>query len=363
MKDDSAWMRLAIREAKKGRGRTAPNPCVGAVIVQEGRMLAKGWHRRAGTPHAEIHALRAAGPAAAGATLYVTLEPCNHHGRTPPCTEAILAAGIGRVVVGMQDPNPVAGGGVDRLASQGLAVTCGVLAEECRRLNRPFSKHISTGLPWVTIKAGISLDGRIAARTGHSRWITGPAARLVAHHLRDRHDAVLVGVGTVLADDPSLTTRLPGGRGRDPLRVVLDSRLRTPVGAKMLIQESAAATWIFHGPEADPAAAQALQRAGAALHQVGRAAEGGLDVREVLQTLGRAGILSVLAEGGGMVHGALLRAGLADAAALFVAPILIGGDGLPLLDILGLDRVEAAPRLREVAHRRLGEDLLIEGIF
>lgn len=361
---DIEYMRLALREAAKGEGRTAPNPCVGAVIVKNGRVIGKGWHRRAGTPHAEIHALRAAGKAAAGATLYVTLEPCNHHGRTPPCTEAILAAGIGRVVIGMDDPNPgVEGKGAARLAASGVAVTSGVLAEECRRLNRPFSKQITSGLPWLTIKAGISLDGRIAARTGHSQWITGPAARLAAHRLRDRHDAVLVGSGTALADDPSLTTRLPGGRGRDPLRVVLDSRLRLPPTAKMLQQQSTAATWIFHGPEADAAAARRLQQAGAVLYEVPLAADGGLDLAAVLRRLGQAGILSVLVEGGGRVHGALLRAGLADAVAIFVAPILIGGDGLPLLDTLGLERVDLAPRLREVSRRRLGDDLLIYGVF
>lgn len=363
-KRDREFMRLALREAAKGEGRTAPNPCVGAVVAKDGRVIGKGWHRRAGTPHAEIHALQAAGKAAAGATLYVTLEPCNHHGRTPPCTEAILAAGIARVVIGMEDPNPgVAGKGAVRLAAGGVAVTGGVLAMECRRLNRPFSKQITSGLPWLTIKAGISLDGRIAARSGHSQWITGPAARRAAHGLRDRHDAILVGIGTVLADDPSLTTRLPGGRGRDPLRAVLDSRLRLSPAAKILQQQSPSATWIFHGPEADGAAALRLRQAGAVLHEVPLAVGGGLDLHTVLRRLGQAGVLSVLAEGGGRVHGALLRAGLADAAAFFIAPVLIGGDGLPLCDTLGLERVDLAPRLREVTRRRLGEDLLIQGVF
>ncbi len=363
---DALYMQMALIEARKGQGLTYPNPCVGAVVVRDGRVVGKGWHRRAGTPHAEIHALRAAGKSAAGATLYVTLEPCNHQGRTPPCSESIIAAGLKRVVFALADSNPVAGGGATRLARAGIEVVGGVLAAESSRLNRPFIKRVSSGRPWVLLKAAVSLDGRIATASGHSQWITGEAARGCAHRLRSQSDAILVGIGTVLADDPSLTTRLPGGRGRDPLRVVLDSRLQTPATAKMLNQDSPAATWIFCAPEADGARAQALQAAGARIIPVARRSEhegGFLDLALVLEELGRHEITALLVEGGGRVHASFLGRNLADEAAFFVAPLIIGGEGLPVVGLLGHDRIEQAPRLREVRCRRLGSDTLIRGIF
>lgn len=357
-------MRLAVREAQKGLGRTSPNPCVGAVVVKDGRLIAKGYHRKAGTPHAEVHALNAAGKKARGATIYVTLEPCNHTGRTPPCTQAILASGIRRVVVGMLDPNPlVAGGGCKMLADNGLAVEHGVLADQCRELNRPFCKHITTGLPWVIMKAGLSIDGRLAVASGESGWITNEQSRREVHRLRDRVDAILIGSRTALTDDPSLTTRLPGRRGRDPLRIILDATLKLPPAAQMLRQESAAATWIFCGPDADPERAAALVAAGACIKPVALGDDGRLDLAAVLCELGRAGITSVLVEGGGRVHGAFLRAGLVDAVSLFVAPCFLGGDALPLVDGLKLKTVQAAPRFRTTRVKRLGDDLLIEGLL
>lgn len=365
MKDDRAWMQLAIREARKGLGRTSPNPCVGAVVVKNNKLIATGFHQKAGTPHAEVHALRAAGAKAKGATIYVTLEPCNHTGRTPPCTQAILASGIKRVVVGMLDPNPlVAGGGCKTLEAQGVAVTQGVLAEECRSLNRPFIKHITTGLPWVIMKAGMSLDGRLALGTGQCGWITNEQSRRQVHGLRDRVDAILIGSGTALIDDPSLTTRLPSSRrGRDPLRVILDTALRLPTTAKMLKQESAAETWIFCGPDADAKRAAALVKAGAVLKQVRLDGAGQLDLDAVLCELGRAQLTSVLVEGGSRVHGAFLRANLVDEVNIYVAPIFIGGDGVPLIDTLGLQTIGDAPRFSTTRVRRLGSDLLIEGLI
>lgn len=361
---DFDYMRLALREAKKGIGRTSPNPAVGAVVVKNSRVVGKGYHRKAGTPHAEVHALNAAGAKAKGAILYVTLEPCNHTGRTPPCTAAILKSGIRRVVIGMADPNPwVNGGGAEYLASQGIDVARGVLEAECRAINRPFLKHTTTGLPWVIMKAGMSLDGRIATATGHSNWITGKESRLYVHRLRDRVDAILVGSGTALADDPSLTTRLPGGRGRDPLRVVLDSDLRLPVTAKMLSQQSAGRTMIFCGPEPAADKVKALTAAGALIRPVALHPGGGLDLKQVLRQLGSEGITSVLVEGGGTVHGALLRAGLVDEVKLFVAPIFIGGDGVPVVDRQGITVVGQAPRLTVVRTRRFGDDVLVEGVF
>jgi len=357
-------MALALREAKKGIGRTSPNPAVGAVVVKDGQVVGRGYHRKAGTPHAEIHALNHAGGAAAGATIYVTLEPCNHTGRTPPCTRAILAAGIRRVVIGMADPNPVATGGGDFLAGEGVEVTRGVLVEECEAINRPFIKYVTTGLPWVIMKAGMSLDGRIATRTGHSGWITNDRSRAVVHRLRDRVDAILVGIGTALADDPSLTTRLARGRrGRDPLRVVLDTNLRLSPAAKMLRQQSHAPTWIFCGPNPDNGRKQALEATGAKVKSVPLTADNGLDLSAVLRELGDQQLPSVLVEGGGRVHGAFLRQGLVDEVNLFVAPCFIGGDGVEVVGPMGIDTVQGALRLKTMRTRRLGGDLLIEGFF
>ncbi|NTV15574.1 MAG: bifunctional diaminohydroxyphosphoribosylaminopyrimidine deaminase/5-amino-6-(5-phosphoribosylamino)uracil reductase RibD [Desulfobulbaceae bacterium] len=357
-------MRLALREAAKGQGRTSPNPCVGAVVVKEGTVVAKGYHRQAGSPHAEVNALNAAGEQARGATLYVTLEPCNHQGRTPPCTERILAAGIKRVVVGMSDPNPqVVGGGNAYLANRGLDVVAGILATESLALNRPFVKHITSGFPWVIMKAGMSLDGRIACRTGQSQWITGELARGRAHLWRDRVDAILIGAETALADDPTLTARPNGRSGRDPLRVILDSTLRLPPTARMLRQKSAAATWVFAGPDAPATRRAALIAAGAVVKEVALSPQGGLDLQLVLAELGRHGVTSLLVEGGGKVHAALLRDKLYDQACLFAAPLFLGADGLPVVGGLGLDRVEQGYRFRITTVRRLREDLLIEGLF
>ncbi|MDF1613637.1 bifunctional diaminohydroxyphosphoribosylaminopyrimidine deaminase/5-amino-6-(5-phosphoribosylamino)uracil reductase RibD [Desulfurivibrio dismutans] len=360
---DQAYMKMALGLARRGLGRTSPNPCVGAVVVKGGQVVGKGWHRRAGEPHAEINALSAAGELARGGTIYVTLEPCNHHGRTPPCSKAILAAGISRVVYGMADPNPMAGGGGACLAGGGLEVVAGVLADDCRRLNLSFSKRVNTGRPWVLLKAAVSLDGRIATASGRSKWITGEQARHLVHRLRDRNDAILVGSGTVLADDPSLTTRLPGGVGRDPLRVILDRHLTTPPAAKVVAHNSPAATWIFCGPEAEADKEQRLQRPGVEIRRVGLEADGTLRLGEVLDQLGQAGITTLLVEGGGRVHGSFLRLELADEVAFFIAPLLIGGDGMAVVGELGLTDLGRAPRLHEIERRRCGEDFLIRGLL
>ncbi|MDF1577520.1 MAG: bifunctional diaminohydroxyphosphoribosylaminopyrimidine deaminase/5-amino-6-(5-phosphoribosylamino)uracil reductase RibD [Desulfobulbales bacterium] len=361
---DFRFMRLAIREARKGLGKTSPNPCVGAVVVKDGTLIAKGCHRKAGMPHAEVNALAMAGRDAKGATIYVTLEPCNHTGRTPPCTAKILAAGVRRVVTGMDDPNPlVSGGGNAYLADRGVSVTTGLLAEECRQLNRPFIKHVTTGLPWVIMKAGLSVDGRIATRSGHSNWVTCDDSRRYVHRLRDRVDAILVGSGTALADDPSLTARPAGGRGRDPLRVVLDSSLQLSARAKMLQLESEAPTWIFCGPDADVAKREELAAAGAVVKRVAKDPLGGLELTAVLRELGRAEITSLLVEGGGGIHAAFLRQGFYDAASLFIAPIFIGSEGVPVVGELAIDRIDQGKCFRVVRTRRLGCDVMIEGLF
>ena len=248
-----AYMKLALRLAAKGAGWVSPNPMVGAVVVKDGQVVGRGYHRRVGAPHAEVEALRQAGDAARGADLYVTLEPCNHQGRTPPCTQAILAAGVRRVIIATLDPNPqVNGGGAEYLRSQGVEVEDGLLADEARRLNEAWFHYVNTGRPWVIAKAACSLDGKIATVAGESQWITGEAARAFGHRLRHRVDAILVGIDTVLADDPQLTTRLPRGRAKDPIRVVLDSRLRLPLTSRLLHLDSPAPTWVACTSQAPP---------------------------------------------------------------------------------------------------------------
>jgi diaminohydroxyphosphoribosylaminopyrimidine deaminase/5-amino-6-(5-phosphoribosylamino)uracil reductase len=362
---DRNYMRLALREAKKGIGRTSPNPCVGAVVVKNGKVVGRGYHKKAGEPHAEIHALEAAGRKAKDATLYVTLEPCNHTGRTPPCTEAVLRAGISRVVIGMLDPNPgVAGGGARYLAAQGLTVSSGVLAQECSEINLPFIKHSATGRPWVIMKAGMSIDGRIAALPGQATRITGKLSLRRVHALRNEVDAILVGIGTALTDDPSLTTRLHGSAsGQDALRVVLDAALRLPVSAAMLQQNSSARTWIFCARGADKKRRGRLEAAGAVIKTVPVASRGMLDLNQVLTALGQAGVTSLLVEGGSRVHGSFLESGLVDQLVLFVAPTFIGEQGVPLATFPGRKKMKRLPRFKISKTRRYGEDVLLEGRF
>lgn len=361
-------MTMALELAARARGRTSPNPMVGAVVVKDGQVVGKGCHLKAGTPHAEIHALREAGEKARGATLYVTLEPCCHHGRTGPCTEAILNAGIAQVFVAMTDPNPlVAGKGIELLRQAGVKVESGLLKEEALRLNEVFIKYISSGLPFVVLKAAMSLDGKIATRTGESQWITGPEARSQGHQLRDWYDAILVGVGTVLADNPSLTTRLPGNGGRDPLRVILDSTARTPPDAKVINQESTAATVVAVTPQAPPERIEALKKAGAEVLVVppknsGGGDAAGVDLAELMQQLGKREITSVLIEGGGRVHGSALASGIADKVVWFIAPKIIGGNEAPgPVGGTGIDRLANAVRLRDIELKCVGDDICIKG--
>jgi len=354
---DEGFLRAALREARRGVGRTHPNPPVGAVVVRNGRIVGRGYHRRAGAAHGEAMALERAGRAARGATLYVTLEPCNHHGRTPPCTAAVLAAGIRRVVIGSIDPNPhVAGSGRHALESAGVTVACGVLQAECDALLAPFRKHITTGLPWVTLKLAASLDGRIATADGDSRWITGEASRQFVHRLRDEHDAILVGAETVRRDDPQLTCRRRGGR--NPLRVVVAGRLDLPLDAHVVRDSRAIPTLVLTAHKAPAKAIAALQDAG--VEVVRCPARGGrIAMREVLDVLGRRGLSSVLVEGGASVASQLLRARLVDELLLFLAPKLIGGDGRPVLDSLAVRRMSDALATGPLRLRRFAGDLLV----
>ena len=357
---DRAWaegfMREALVAARLGLGRTSPNPAVGAVVVREGRIVGRGHHARAGGPHAEVVALRAAGELARGADLFTTLEPCDHFGRTPPCSRAILAAGIGRVFVGSRDPNPlVSGRGMARLRRGGVEVVRGVLAAECRELNAPWFTFVKEHRPHVTLKAAVTLDGKIATRSGDARWVTGAPARARVHRLRDEVDAVLIGAGTARVDDPALTTRLPGGRGRDPLRVVLDTGLSLPARLRLFRERSAAPTLVAH-------ASRRRRRLGPGVELMRcRRGKGGLDLRDLLARLAERGVVHLLVEGGAAVHARFLGEGLVDAVAVFVAPKILGGDGLGLAPFPGPARMSDALRLRGVRVEQVGEDVLITG--
>ncbi len=350
------FMRLALREAAKGLGRTSPNPAVGAVLVRAGRIVARGHHARAGGPHAEVVAIRAAGARARGADLYTTLEPCDHYGKTPPCSIAVLEAGVRRVFVGSADPNPLVNGkGIARLRGAGVEVAEDVLRGECDALNAHWFKYIRERRPYVTLKAAVTLDGRIATRTGDARWVTGEAARRWVHRLRDRVDAVLVGAGTARADDPLLTTRLAGGRGRDAVRVVLDTDLRLPSRLALLNPRSPAPTLVAHA-----SARTRRVRPGVELLRCKRG-KGGVDLRDLLAKLAARGVTHLLVEGGARVHARFLEEGLVDRVAVLVAPKLAGADGVPLLAGRGPARMADALRLDEVQVERIGEDVLVIG--
>lgn len=363
MKSDADYMQMALDLAAKGAGRTSPNPLVGAVVVAGDTVVGEGWHQRYGGPHAEVHAIDAAGEKAVGATIYVTLEPCNHHGKTPPCTEKILRAGIRRVVIAMTDPNPVAAGGIARLEAAGVSVTTGVLEEAARKLNGPFLKMVQTGLPYVVLKCAMTLDGCIATRTGDSKWITGPETRQWAHrHLRQRLDAILVGSGTVNADDPSLTCRLPEGDGRDPVRIILSRMLSLDENARVLRQNSDSGTVLVCGPGVEEHRKQRFTALGAEILVAPLAADGGIDLVALLPLLAARGIQSLLIEGGGRVAGAALRAGIVDRAAFFYAPKVLGGDdGTPALRGAGPLRMADAVQLQDMTITPFETDFLVEG--
>ena len=361
---DVSMMRRALDEAR--RSIPSPNPPVGAVVVgPSGDVVAQSFHERAGEPHAEIAALAAAGAQTQGGTLYVTLEPCNHTGRTPPCVDAILASGIARVVIGSLDPNPaVAGGGAQRLVDAGVKVDVGVAGAEARTLIAPWTKFITEGLPHVALKLALSLDGRIATRSGASKWVTGPEARAKVQELRARHDAVAVGIGTALADDPRLTVRdtslLPGGR--HPVRVVFDSRLRVPLNSRLVQTSREIATWILAGNDAPEPAEQALVDAGCAVVRVPNSAEGRVDVGAALRVLASQGIVSLLVEGGAELAGSLLATRLADELHAFIAPILLGPRGRPgAVDWAGPDTPVEAPRIVDPRWELCGRDAYVSG--
>jgi diaminohydroxyphosphoribosylaminopyrimidine deaminase/5-amino-6-(5-phosphoribosylamino)uracil reductase len=355
---DEKYMRQALRLARRGLGRTSPNPMVGAVIVRGDRIIGQGYHRYFGGDHAEVDAIKHASEDVSGATMYVTLEPCTHYGKTPPCVDAIVRAKIGRVVIGTLDPFPeMQGKSLEILKRHGIDTTVGVLEDDCRALNEVYLKYMSTGVPFVTVKFAQTLDGRIATAAGASRWISSAPSRKIAHRLRARHDAILVGVGTVLADDPELTTRLVPGR--NPARIVLDSRLSLPLEARVLKDQPSARTLVAATPRADKARAAALGKMGIEVLTVPPDAEGRVDVRELLKTLATRQISSVLVEGGAETITSFLRLGLADRLVVFIAPKVLG-KGTDSVGELNITDLSQAFRLTFEKVSRAGEDIVIE---
>ena len=360
---DHAHMARALRLAELGLYTTQPNPRVGCVIAHGDEIVGEGWHQRAGEPHAEVFALREAGERASGATAYVTLEPCAHFGKTPPCVDALIAAGVARVIAACEDPNPrVAGGGFAKLRAAGIAVETGLMREAARELNRGFFSRIERGRPWLRVKQAMSLDGRTALANGESKWITGEAARADVQHWRARSSAILTGSGTVLADNPRLTVRLEEMRSENffaekfsdrisPLRVVLDRNLQTPQTAHVL--DGSAPTLIYHAPEAKPAHAGFERAECLAVN----ASEGHLDLDTVLRELSERGVNELQVEAGPTLCGALFQNGLVDELLLYISPILLGDQARPLLALPALEEVAAGRRLRVVDQRNLGDDL------
>ncbi len=355
-------MRRALELAGKAVGRTSPNPMVGAVIVKNGRVIAEGYHKKAGRPHGEIEALRKAGKRSKGAQLFVNLEPCCHHGRTPPCTDAIIESGLREVYIGMRDPNPqVAGKGIRQLKRAGIAVHTGILKQECQRLNEVFVKYIQTGMPFVTLKSALSLDGKIATSTGESQWITGPEAREQVHRMRDRVDAVLVGAGTVLKDNPRLTTRLKKGTGCNPARVILDAKAEIPLKARVFHHAKRDRVIYITTNKAPYTRVRKLVKRGIEVHGF-YANSNHIPLIKLNKILGEEGITSVLLEGGSGVNASALKDGIVDKAVLFLAPLIIGGDSAPgVVGGPGIKSLKRALNIKNLTVTPVGADWMVEG--
>ena len=357
--EDERWMDVALTLAKNGS--PSPNPHVGAVVVNGEGIVASAHHERAGTDHAEVAALRSAGDRAKGASLYVTLEPCSHHGRTPPCTDAIIASKVARVVIGCRDPNPhVEGDGATKLRAAGIEVVVGVREEKAKAWIAPWAKHITHGLPYVSLKLALSLDGRIATRTGESKWVTGPDARAKVHLLRSRSDGIAVGIGTALADDPRLTVR--DTPGESPLRIVFDTKLRLPLASRLVQSAREVPTLVLCGVEAPVESEAKLAAAGVECLRCAVSAEGRLDILAALRALAQRGIVSLMVEGGAELAGSLLAGRYADELHVFVAPILLGPRGRAgAVDWAGPDTPQMAPRIASPAWELVGNDAYVHG--
>ncbi|MGE5477504.1 MAG: bifunctional diaminohydroxyphosphoribosylaminopyrimidine deaminase/5-amino-6-(5-phosphoribosylamino)uracil reductase RibD [Bacteroidales bacterium] len=356
---DRAHMRAALGLARRGLGNVWPNPAVGCVIVKDGRVVGRGWTQPGGRPHAETEALAMAGDAARGATAYVTLEPCSHHGKTPPCAEALIQARIARAVVAIEDCDPrVSGRGIDLLRQAGIEVKVGTCADEARELNAGFFMKLRENRPLVTLKLATTLDGRIATHSGESKWITGEAARHAAHLLRAENDVIMVGSGTVLADDPELTCRLPGLEDRSPVRVVVDGRMRLPLTSRLVASANEIPTWMLTLEGGDPERIEVYQEAGVDVIEVQEAADHTVDMAAALVALAESGVTRVLVEGGAHLAAGLLRAGLVDRLVWFRAARVIGGDGLPAAVGFGVDHLGQTPRFERVDVCPLADDVM-----
>ncbi len=358
---DVKMMGRALSEARLGR--PSPNPNVGAVVARDDQVISVGHHERAGADHAEVVALREAGDAARGATLYVTLEPCNHHGRTPPCVDVIVRSGIKRVVVGIRDPNPhVQGGGIEVLQAAGIEVETGVRAAEAKALIEPWTKYVTVGLPYIKLKVAVSLDGRIATRTGASKWVTGPEARSKVHELRAQCDAVMVGVGTVVADDPRLTVR--DAQGVNPIRITLDSKLRMPTTSTLATTAVETPTWVLTTADAPEANERTLTALGVEVLRVAKTSEGRVDVTAAFRALAQRGIVKLLIEGGAELAGSVLAARLADELHAFIGPLLLGPRGRPgAVDWAGPSTPAEAPRIVDPKWELCGRDAYVHGVL
>lgn len=354
---DKIYMKRAIALARKGLGRTSPNPAVGCVIVKEGRVIGEGWHNKAGQPHAEINALAMAGDAAKGSDVYVTLEPCCHTGQTPPCSDALIKAGIKRIIAGMSDPNPrVNGGGLRALEQAGIETCCGVLEDECRAINRPFIKMITTGLPYVIFKSAMTMDGHIATVTGDSRWISCEESRKYVHRMRANCDAIIVGVDTIIADNPQLTVRHV--RGRNPIRIIVDTTLRTPESVYVLEGKMARKT-IIATTETNPRVHLRYLQQGATII-VCEKENGMVCIKDLLRNLAKTGIQSVLLEGGSRLAGSMLQNGLIDEFVFFYAPKIIGSNGFSPFSLEGIHTMQDVMRLTIGDLKRCGDDVLVQ---
>ncbi len=360
--EELKFMRLALRLASRGKGRTSPNPAVGAIVVKNGRVIGRGWHRRSGEAHAEVRAIGQAGDAARGATMYVTLEPCCTYGRTPPCTDAIVRAGLKRVIVAIRDPNPRHHGrGIALLRRHGVGVRVGLLSAAAAALNEDFEKYITSGLPFTTVKVATTLDGKIATVEGNSRWISGPESRMRSHQLRSHSDAILVGRRTVERDDPHLTARPKGRVKKVPWRIVLDSRAELPLGASLLAPPDVSKTVIAVTRRAPRSKIARLEALGARVVRC-PSRRNGVSLRSLMRRLGRMGIMSVVIEGGGEVIASALDAGVVDKIMVFIAPKILGGRGAPTpVGGEGIKRIADALSLTEVAVKRCGSDIVISG--
>lgn len=354
MRSHKKYIELALKLAEKGKGYTSPNPLVGALVVKRGQIVGKGYHKKVGCDHAEVVAIKDAGKKAIGGTLYVTLEPCSHWGKTPPCTERIIESGIREVIIGMKDPNPIIEG-YNELKFRGLKTKIGILDKECRKINEPYIKWIKTKTPFVIVKAAMSLDGKIATRTGDSKYISGREARKLVHQLRAELDAVMVGINTILKDDPQLTTRLV--KGPDPIRIIADSNLKIPLRAKVL--DNPQKVIIATSKKASKKKAKQLQQKGAKI-LVLPLKKNKIDLKQLMVELGKLEITSVMVEGGAELNADAIRSGIADKVLFFIAPGFIG-DGLGAVGDLGIKKVDKKINLNHMSTKKVGKDILVEG--